>query len=503
MHRPEMIILAPAHELDNRPVAWAPIDAAHRRVGDTYFSDWVEEFLDEGIYFDFDEHQQLPVDLPADLAGVRCIVIDQSRREEFQSGKKADRLLQFRQLGGYVFWVGEPHGTLRPRVLRAIPTAGLTMQHPELIRTLHHVDEQMLLDFWRRTARQQIRVLMDADAGWAWGDPVPNHYFWPMEAAAQYFKDPSWMEPAWEAIAEGLDMSRWSGEIACGRRFALKYAERVGDRSIIERIVHEVNGTGGGKPRGTLWRLDGVTINMDLFVPEGADRDNPPAMVRENAWVWPEVTGNMAESLSYLSKATGDMSFVDRAMHQVRTHHQWSFNPRISLWHHMGRPTGPDMRSAPWGRGNGWMLYGIRGLLEDLPENHGARAELVSMLAAALEGLLRYQTPSGLWRNVLDAREDESRTETAGAWMIVNTYARAYWKGWLRDPRIIDMCERAWKGLKTKIWRGIPISHCSGTTYQLTRQGYLERPHHRFLGYAPMLSLIEILRMREASRRAE
>jgi rhamnogalacturonyl hydrolase YesR len=169
---------------------------------------------------------------------------------------------------------------------------------------------------------------------------------------------------------------------------------------------------------------------------------------------------------------------------------------------HRGHLSGPiPESSAHWGRGNGWFLYGVRGVLEDLPPDHPARTEFQSMLAAGLEGLLRHQGPYGLWHNVVTATEGLSRQDSCGAWMYIAVYARAYWKGWLRDERIPPMCERAWTGLKTKLWRGLLLAQCCGTGCLASRALYLERAHTRFPGAPALHAWIELQRMRKARQR--
>jgi rhamnogalacturonyl hydrolase YesR len=64
------------------------------------------------------------------------------------------------------------------------------------------------------------------------------------------------------------------------------------------------------------------------------------------------------------------------------------------------------------------MLYGIRGLLEDLPASHPARPALCRMLAEELEGLLNFQDEQGLWRNVIDAPPAYSRQDSCITWII-------------------------------------------------------------------------------------
>src|SRR5690606_2691656 len=107
-------------------------------------------------------------------------------------------------------------------------------------------------------------------------------------------------------------------------------------------------------------------------------------------------------------------------------------------------------------------------------------AVLVAILQTILDGLLPRQDGSGLWSNVIDAAREESRPCSSATSRIMHVYARAWHQGWLRDPRIPEMVEKAWHGLLTKIWETELVAYCVGTSYGLSRQVYLARPHHTF-----------------------
>ncbi len=497
---PELLILAPAHELGDAFAAWPFADPGldFACASDRAFNGYVETFLQHGVWFPFDNEGRLPETLPASLDGFRAIVMDSARAAAFAEGAAAEALRHFEAEGGYIFRIPDqkaPPSSMAWRCLQIMATANLTPNHPGLIARQQTLDEDVLLRHWLASLAPTAAAMERTDAGWAWGDPAGYHLYWPAEAAAETLDDPAWMEPAWSLLRAGLDRARWPGRLPCGKRFALKLYERTGDRTILERVVAEAHA--GGDLRHH-WVLDGIRLNMELQAPADCDPGQPPPRVRDNAWVWPEVSGNMADSYGYISKVTGDPAYADQAVKQLLTSHRWQFAPDISLWYHVGRPTGPERRSAPWGRGNGWLLYGLRGLLEDLPAEHAARPALVQALRDGLEGLLRWQRPTGLWGNVLDAPPDQSPDETSCTWMFINVYARAWWKGWLRDPRMPAMCERAWRGLKSKLWRGLPVGHCHGTPYMFSRHGYLSRPQGKFMGTGPLMSLLELRRMRRA-----
>jgi hypothetical protein len=80
--------------------------------------------------------------------------------------------------------------------------------------------------------------------------------------------------------------------------------------------------------------------------------------------------------------------------------------------------------------------------------------------------------------------------------MLLAVLARAGYRGWLRHDALPEVCERAWRGLKTRLWRGLPIGHCDGTPSMASRQSYLSWPHTKFLGSAPFLARLELERFR-------
>jgi rhamnogalacturonyl hydrolase YesR len=474
----ELLILAPSPE-------------SHRK-----FTFYIRCFVDAGVHFPFGEEDELPSDLPADLSGLRCIMIDPARRAEFA---QTAALHAFERRGGYLYFpdlslpMGGSLGDLEPRhrVQRAIVTAGLTTSHPRMIEVLQARDEAKLVEDWKRAAPDELGQY--ARMGGPFHDPPAYITFRAATEAAEYFEDETLAAPVWEFISQHAAAYGQSFD-SCGGRYLLQLYEKSGDRRFLEPVINFF-------AQRKLWRLDGVYLNCDLKIPEGCDADDPPPLVRDDAWTWPETAANIGDTMAYLSKVTDDAQWADCAVTHVLNAHSWLFDEQINLWQHVGRPTGPDRRSAPWGRGNAWFLYAVRGLLDDLPETHEARPQLIEILSAGLEGLLSAQDEHGLWHNVLDAREGESRPCSSATSRFIHVYARAYWKDWLRDERIPIMLERAWNGLKTKVWESQLLAYCVGTSYALDRQVYLSRPHDsiRVSRSSLLLAWMEMQRMRQAS----
>ena len=485
----DLLILAPAGEVDNRTESvWRMCPFNYEYEGDERFYGVIEEFVDEGVAFPFDEEQRLPAQLPDNLENYRCIVIDPARREEFSTGAAAAKLAEFQRHGGFVCFPRLDDFHLRMHVLRTMVTAGLRRRSPLMMERLGAYPEKKLEQWWLSIIPEKAALYRE----YAWGDPVAYHFYWPVTEAAEFYHDPEIAMPIWENMYQSLRRYP-DASISCGKRFALKVYEQTGEEWILERVISQVE-----QVLSSCWVYRGVMLGQDMGAPAGCDNTVLPQRVADNLWIWPESAGNIGDSLGYLGKVTGNHKFTEIAVRQVLATHQWCFNRDTSLWHHVGRPDGPDLDSAPWGRGAGWMLYGLRALLEDLPADHAARPELVRALREGLTGFLNFQDQYGLWHNVIDDKSSNSRQDSCITWMALVVFARAYWRGWLRDERIPEMVERAWRGLKTKTWRGLPVAHCHGTSYMTSRQGYLARPHMRFLAAPLLLAMIERRRMQAA-----
>jgi hypothetical protein len=466
------------------------------------YTQYIRQFVDFGVHFPFTDSFALPNELPADLSGIRCVLIDPARRDEFAKEPLAARLLEFARGGGHLFWpdpktpAGGATGDLlvRHSVSRIINTAGLPMRDPAMIARLQAVDDATLVAACKGSTADELGQYMRMKDFFP--DPVGMWTLPTAIEAAEFFGDPTLAEPVWAHIAEhyrGMDRQ----PDRHGTQHFLDYAAKTGDQKPLEHLVALCNAP---NPWPRLWRKGEVFLNCDLHVPDGSDPDRPPESLLQNAWVWPETNLWVGETYATVSRFTGEARWLDRALAHVLGAHRWLFEPKSALYWHVGRPDGPDLRSAPWARGNSHFIWGVRSILNLMPENHPKRRELCELLRMNLEGLLRVQGADGLWLNVLDASPADSRPCSSASSQFVRIYARAYARGWLRDARIPPMVERAWKGLQTKIWEGRFLGWCVGTSHGLNRQVYLARPHDSFrpTRSAILSAWMEIQKMRAA-----
>jgi rhamnogalacturonyl hydrolase YesR len=89
-----------------------------------------------------------------------------------------------------------------------------------------------------------------------------------------------------------------------------------------------------------------------------------------------------------------------------------------------------------WGRANGWVTVAIAEMLSVLPKDHPKYKKLLNICKKQIDGLVKLQSPSGLWNQVLDHPELSWGTETSCSAQFTYAIARGINKGWLDNSYI-------------------------------------------------------------------
>jgi unsaturated rhamnogalacturonyl hydrolase len=114
-------------------------------------------------------------------------------------------------------------------------------------------------------------------------------------------------------------------------------------------------------------------------------------------------------------RATGDRTYLDRNATAMVAYLDSLQQPNGLLYH------GPDTPYF-WGRGNGWIVAGMAELLYSLPGTHPLRPRILAGYRKTMATLLQYQSPEGLWRQLVDKPD---------AWLDAETYGPAARRAWL------------------------------------------------------------------------
>ncbi len=193
-------------------------------------------------------------------------------------------------------------------------------------------------------------------------------------------------------------------------------------------------------------------------------------------------------ALAQMGKLTGDHTYFDDAVKQVRQFAQRMFNKEKGVYMHgwvESMETHPEFR---WARANGWALMAKIELLDVLPENHPGRSFVIDQLKAHAKGLASYQGGRGFWHQLLD--RTDSYLETSATAIYAYCIARACNKGWLDPVTYAPMAMLAWNAVATKVNdKGQVEGTCVGTGMAFDPAFYYHRPVNVFAAhsYGPVL----------------
>ena len=112
-----------------------------------------------------------------------------------------------------------------------------------------------------------------------------------------------------------------------------------------------------------------------------------------------------------------------------------------------------------WGRANGWIAAALAEVLTDLPVTHPQYRRIMEGYQRMMPTALSYQSPAGLWRQLLD--RPELWLETSSTGMLTFAMAAGVRNGWLDAARYGPAVRRAWLALVNELDRDANVANVS------------------------------------------
>lgn len=204
--------------------------------------------------------------------------------------------------------------------------------------------------------------------------------------------------------------------------------------------------------------------------------------------IWLDDLYMSVPALSAMGKLTGDISYFDDAVRQVRQFSHRMFNREKGLYMHGWVESMDQHPEFRWGRANGWAILTMVDLLDVLPENHKGRPFIIQQLKAHAKGLASYQSGEGFWHQLLD--RNDSYMETSATAIYAYAFAHAVNKGWLNAKAFGPAAVLAWNAVATKVnAKGQVEGTCVGTGMAFDPAFYYYRPINVFAAhsYGPVI----------------
>lgn len=425
---------------------------------------WLCLMVEMGIDFDYDDAYQLPTKLPGEPGNIKIVAIYQDDWEAYHQ-EYGKTLKHYEECGVTVYQfepLGDGDGRTREAWVRmdlemVLVSQPVKLNHPRARERLQNRDfDQLLSENREFLLRQLSSVETPPRNKMVWGDP---HAYGMLEPALLYreldvnFNWSDRLEKHLESVIESTEGPPIFKANIAGLGALIDFGLEIERQGFIDFAIEHARALLKG-----LRRYEGVPINKP------GQGDVPRV----------ETLSFLLPNLSAVAKVSGEDMFLDEAIHAYDVTKELCYDETSGLWHHGGRR---DWRCpVVWGRGSGFALSGLVGLLEHLPEKHLRYEEIRTMLESSISSLKKWQTEEGMLRNVInhpDSRPDISAT-TITTWSLAN----ALNKGWVKGREYEDMLENAWRAIRGRLFRDRGCTTTEGTSVGSTLQFYLSRLHH-------------------------
>ncbi|PZP43927.1 MAG: glycosyl hydrolase, partial [Pseudopedobacter saltans] len=214
--------------------------------------------------------------------------------------------------------------------------------------------------------------------------------------------------------------------------------------------------------------------------------------------IWADDLYMSVPFLARMGKLTGDMKFFDDAIKQVEHFNRYLYDSTKGVYFHCWYSDIAQNGVAHWLRCNGWMAMAQVDLLNNLPQSHPKRQELIAFLQRQLTGIARYQDQAGLWHQIID--KHDSYLESSGTAMFVYAIAKAVNEKWI-PASYKSIAVEGWKGLSKKVTDDGKVEDvCVGTNIEENILFYYKRPrvlNDFHVSGALLLAASEMIKLRD------
>jgi unsaturated rhamnogalacturonyl hydrolase len=196
--------------------------------------------------------------------------------------------------------------------------------------------------------------------------------------------------------------------------------------------------------------LAGVRAEMDRL---RRGPNEPPKV--QFPWWWCDALFMAPPSWARMYKATGDVAYLDYMSREWWATSGRLYDRREHLYFRDASYLDKKQangRKLFWSRGNGWVMAGLAGVLESMPDDYPDRPAFVEQLQQMSAAIKAIQGSDGLWRTGLLDADSYVLPENSGSAFF--TYALA----WGINHKILDssvytpVVAKAWQGLLSHIY---------------------------------------------------
>jgi rhamnogalacturonyl hydrolase YesR len=424
-----------------------------------------------GVDFHLEPGDRLPTEVPADVSGLRGVVVLQH-----DALRHRDRLLQFQDMESLFGSIAYQNSML---------DCDRDARWPWLWRRHRHGDCRLAL-LHEHEARDERRL--------------ESRVIWPTSAAAsdplaarrlQARSDEQLFDLARHRLlkADSETFSAWNDSTFLAWLILFQTWQRTGDRSLLEVIgqqcrvalargLPEVCCQDDAAPSAPLMlvaRELGDPSLYDLALQRLQCYMNGPRFqgaltcYHGEQWVRTDALGIIMPATAIAAAITGERTMWDAAWRTVEIASETLPRTDGLPW---SQSTYQGQVTAPWGRGMAWAVFGLSLALTYWPCSDPRRLLLIRHFQELARRFIPFQDDNGYWHQVLD--EPESAAESSCTYLVTRSLLWGIGKGVL-DESYRSAAMKGWNALKARCFAGLTVGVVEATSVSTRRQYYRDR----------------------------
>jgi rhamnogalacturonyl hydrolase YesR len=176
--------------------------------------------------------------------------------------------------------------------------------------------------------------------------------------------------------------------------------------------------------------------------------------IQSREWAWCDALFMGPTALAYLSTATGDRKYLDKATLLWWKTTDYLYDQDAHLYSRDGSFLNKKEKNGAkvfWSRGNGWVLAGLARVLENMPADYPGRQKFMDQFRDMAEKIATLQQPDGSWHASLLDPGSYPIKETSGTGFYCYALLWGINHGILSKTRYLPVAKKAWMALVTSV----------------------------------------------------
>lgn len=176
--------------------------------------------------------------------------------------------------------------------------------------------------------------------------------------------------------------------------------------------------------------------------------------INHREWAWCDALFMGPPALGYLSQATGDQKYLNKAIQLWWKTSDYLYSKQQHLYFRDSRYFSKKEKNGEdvfWSRGNGWVMAGMANLLSVMPANHPDRKRFVKQFKQMAKKVATLQQPDGTWHASLLDPESYPIKEISGTSFFCYAMAWGINQKILSSDDYKPVVQKAWKAITASI----------------------------------------------------